>query len=181
MTREELLAVFKKPIGKKDVQSLASQISGHSHLTKNLMELSFHQEQEVAFRSAWVLEHCMALNPGTMIENLNYFLTVYPRQTNLSCKRHFTKMMMFLSKGLNYNYIKHSDLNQVIETTFEWLINPATPVAVQVNCLDILFNLRSHEEWIEGELLAQINFLLKDGTAAMQSRGKRLLKRLNQK
>ncbi|MFD2163506.1 hypothetical protein ACFSJU_13945 [Paradesertivirga mongoliensis] len=179
MTEKELLKIFKKPIGKKDVLSLAHQYSEFPDFTRHLIELSFHSEQEVAFRSAWVLEYCMMLYPKAMTDHLDYFLEAYPKQNNLSCKRHFTKLMMSLSEPGNHKLLHQCNLNPVIETTFEWLINPGTPVAVQVNCLDILFNLRSHGDWIEGELNAQIEFLLKDGTAAMQSRGKRVLKQLN--
>lgn len=179
MTKKELLKIFKKPIGKKDVLSLVHQCSEFPDFTKHLIELSFHSEQETAFRSSWVLEYCMMLCPNALTDHLDYFIETYPKQNNLSCKRHFTKLMMSLSEPCNHTLLHQCDLDPVIEATFEWLINPGTPVAVQVNCLDILFNLRSYGDWIEGELKAQIEFLLKDGTAAMQSRGKRVLKQLN--
>lgn len=179
MTEKELLEIFKKPIGKKDVLSLARRCIEFPDSTKYLIEFSFHSEQEIAFRSAWVLEYCMMLYPKVMTDHLDYFIEAYPKQNNLSCKRHFTKLMMSLSEPGSHKLLHKCDLNPVIEATFEWLINPGTPVAVQVNCLDILFNLRSYGDWIESELKAQIEFMLKDGTAAMQSRGKRVLKQLN--
>ena len=61
---------------------------------------------------------------------------------------------------------------------FEWLINPHTPVAVRVNCMDVLYYMSPQFPWIKEELLAQIEFYLKDGSAALQSRGKGLLKKL---
>jgi hypothetical protein len=33
-------------------------------------------------------------------------------------------------------------IEAIIETTFEWMINPQTPVAVKVNCIDVLYNLK---------------------------------------
>ncbi|HZG70744.1 MAG TPA: hypothetical protein VEY51_04330 [Chondromyces sp.] len=71
------------------------------------------------------------------------------------------------------------DFEAVGEITFEWLINPETPVAVQANCLDILYNLSSHYDWIRDELVLQTEFLLKKASAAMQSRGKKVLRKLN--
>ena len=61
---------------------------------------------------------------------------------------------------------------------FEWLINLATPVAVRVNCLDILLNLRNEFPWIKEELQAQIEFYLRDGSPAMQSRGRKILRQV---
>lgn len=70
------------------------------------------------------------------------------------------------------------DMEPVVEKTFEWLICPRTPVAVRVNCMDILFNLKQEFPWIEEELKAQVTFFLHDGSAAMQSRGKAVLRKL---
>lgn len=67
---------------------------------------------------------------------------------------------------------------QIIETTFDWLIDPQTPVAVKVNCMDILLNFGKEQRWIPDELRSQVQFLLKDGSAAVQSRGKRILMKL---
>lgn len=67
-----------------------------------------------------------------------------------------------------------------MEVVFGWLIDPDTPVAVQVNCLDILLNLCSHADWIAEELGTQTRHLLRRGSAAMQSRGKRVLAKLKE-
>ncbi|WP_276363438.1 hypothetical protein [Daejeonella sp. H1SJ63] len=85
---------------------------------------------------------------------------------------------MLLTGTSNRHYIETVDLENLIETTFELMINPETPVAVKVNCMDILFNMRATYDWISGELREQILFLLKDGTAAIQSRGRSILKQL---
>jgi hypothetical protein len=42
-----------------------------------------------------------------------------------------------------------------------------------------LFNLRTRYPWIEEELANQIKFLMRNGTAAIQSRGRKLLAQLS--
>ncbi len=59
--------------------------------------------------------------------------------------------------------------------------DPGTPVAVQVNCMDVLYNLRGHEDWIADELKQQTEFLLRNASPALLSRGKRILLKLKQK
>jgi hypothetical protein len=87
--------------------------------------------------------------------------------------------MIYLTKhnSLSIFQFKTRDFNfePIIDTTFEWLINPKTPIAVKVNCIEILVNLRSKSDWIEEELRAQIEFLLKDGGPAVQSRARKML------
>jgi hypothetical protein len=76
------------------------------------------------------------------------------------------------------NSILAKNREQLVEITFDWLIDPETPVAVKVNCMDILFPFAKEQSWIKDELRSQVQFLLNDGSAALQSRGKRILKKL---
>ena len=123
-----------------------------------------------------MLEHCVGYSYDGMIPNLPSFLDKYISQHNNSCL--FTKILVFFSGRERIELLNRYELSPVIETTFEWLINSETPVAVQANCLDILFNLRHKCDWVEEELKSQVVFMLRDGTAAMQSRGKKLLEKL---
>jgi|GEM_PF-5252458 hypothetical protein len=43
---------------------------------------------------------------------------------------------------------------------------------------DILLYFSKGHHWIQDELHSQVQFLLRDGSAAVQSRGKRILKKL---
>jgi hypothetical protein len=66
----------------------------------------------------------------------------------------------------------------VVEQLFDWMIDPKVLIAVKVFASEALFNVRSRYPWITEELINQIRFLMQDGTAAIQSRGKKLLAKL---
>jgi hypothetical protein len=133
----------------------------------------------VGFRASWVLEHTLDYSMSAFLVNLDYFLESYLRQENDSCKRHYTKILMFMTESSGRMQVLASkNLDPLIEKTFEWLIDPKTPVAVQVNCMDVLYNLRTYSDWVNEELAAQIEYLMRDGSPAMLARGKRLLKKL---
>ncbi len=141
------------------------------------------RDDSIAFRAAWVLEYIAAHYPERFIPVFADFLSMLPSQRNRSCQRHFTKILMIITDPKapeNYRdaYLC-ADRERLAETVFGWLIDPHTPVAVQVNCLDVLYNLISEFDWIKDELKQQTEFLLRDGSAAMQSRGKRILVKLN--
>ncbi len=59
------------------------------------------------------------------------------------------------------------------------MIDPKVLVAVKVFSSEALFNLRHQYTWINEELADQIRFLMKDGSAAIQTRGKKLLAGFN--
>lgn len=143
----------------------------------------YSQDGAVAFRAAWILEYIATHDPERFMSIFEEFIHRLPTQRNPSCQRHFTKILMLVTSSkapapyrTAYSGI---DRGQVVETVFGWLIDPQTPVAVQVNCMDILFNMHSEFEWIREELRPQVEFLMRDGSAAMQSRGKKILAKLN--
>ena len=140
------------------------------------------QDASVAFRAAWALEYIATHYPERFVPVFMDFLFRLPSQGNPSCQRHFTKILMLITHAKapeRYRdlYLR-ADRERLVETIFGWLIEPQTPVAVQVNCLDILFNMTPEFPWIKDELKQQTEFFLRDGSAAMQSRGKKILAKL---
>src|SRR5690606_7339623 len=119
-----------------------------------------------------VLEYIATRAPQRFLPVFTEFMTRLPGQQNPSCQRHFTKILMVITgpkaPPAYQEAYAAADREQLVETVFGWLINPQTPVAVQVNCMDILFNLTAEFGWIGEELQNQVEFLLRDGSAALQ-------------
>ena len=182
MDKSELLKEISNTLVKVKVEKLAALGSKHTYSLSDLLDLTFYPKREVAFRAAWILESIVQTDPQRFSPHVEEFLIRYPSQTNTSCQRHFSKIMMYLTDPRSQKLLRLPDefaLEPLVEKTFEWLIDPKSPVAVQVNCLEVLFNLRQQVPWIEEELRAEIIFLLHEGGAAMQTRGKAILKKLN--
>ncbi|MXV16594.1 hypothetical protein [Hufsiella ginkgonis] len=177
-----LTDTIKTAIGKKRVLQAAARFAGEELPVTRLLELTFAPEKEQAFRAAWILEHLATDMPDAFQPGAEAFLDRYPEQRNLICQRHYCRIMMEIAgkkNGLRYKTVlEKRNLDPVIDATFEWLIQPGSPVAVQVNCLDILYLLRHRADWVTGELRLHIPFLLQGGSAAMQSRGKKVLAKL---
>jgi hypothetical protein len=58
------------------------------------------------------------------------------------------------------------------------MIDPEVKIAVKVFSSETLFNLRHRYTWIADELTEQIQYLMRNGTAEIQSRGRILLQQL---
>jgi hypothetical protein len=177
MDTATLIQRISKPISKQEADSLA-QVNAQS--AGELIKLSLLADYELAFRAAWILEQVAFLYDQEFHKLIPDFAAAYIKLENKSCQRHYTKMMMHLSVPAHIDHhLGGVDLDPIVETTFEWLIDADTPVAVRVNCMDILYNLRKKYDWIAGELEEQIRFQMREGSAALQSRGKRVLQRLS--
>ncbi|SIT73739.1 hypothetical protein [Pontibacter indicus] len=183
MEEEELLQKLSQPLGKLQIQELAAKTnSGKLSVQQLLVFSSSPKDRSVAFRAAWVLEYVAYTFPKQFLPYLPAFVDKLPAQHNQSCQRHYSKILMCCANPDANPLYKAAwralpDREPVVETMFEWLINPRTPVAVKVNCLDVLVYLQPEFPWVKDELLAQTEFLMKDGSPAMLSRGKRILKR----
>lgn len=175
MNKEQLLKELTFPLSKKKVnQFVLSDLCS----AEDLMDLSVYPHRKIAFHAAWVLEYLIYSNPERFKNVYANFLSFYLVQKNLSCQRHFTKILMLLTESSNRHLLENIDLEKLTERTFELLIDTLTPIAVKANCMNILFNMREVFTWITEELKEQVLFLLKNGTPAIQSRGKNILKRL---
>jgi hypothetical protein len=178
MDKDKLFSRLSKTLSKADAIKIALD---KTRIPAELIHLSLSPQPEIAFRASWVLEQILYYRWDDLLPFLSDFISAYLIQKNRSCQRHFTKIMMYLTgsespEGIKPMIGEHQD--QIIEITFDWLIDSQTPVAVKVNCMDILLHFTKEQSWITEELHSQVQFLLKNGSAAVQSRGKRILKKL---
>lgn len=153
-------------------------IHTHGFTVSSLLAYSYHPDNQVSFRAAWLLEHVCIQQPALIPSIYDVFISRLSEQNHWGTVRSYTKIAMLSTD--TRTAIPHSVEQEeiLVEQCFHWLIHPECPVAVAVNCLDILFNLRKKNPWIEDELKVQIQHLLKNPTPALASRAKRVLKRM---
>ncbi|MGZ3753203.1 MAG: hypothetical protein ACXVAU_18105, partial [Mucilaginibacter sp.] len=120
--------------------------------------------------------------PQTYLDDLDYLVSRIKDVNYPSCKRHYAKIMMHITAPKAPASIREKldeiDLELIVEQFFDWLIDPKILIAVKVFTARALFNMRERYPWIKEESAEQIKFLMRDGTAAIQSRGKKLLAEL---
>ncbi|HTK21981.1 MAG TPA: hypothetical protein VL442_20830 [Mucilaginibacter sp.] len=182
LTSEELIKEISATMTKTKVVKLTAIIEKQQFSIKDLIDITFHPDKNIAFRAAWILENLFLQKPESYIDYLQYLISRVRDVENPSCKRHYTKILMHITAPKAPAIIKQKlteiDLEPVVEQLFDWLIDPKILIAVKVFAAEALFNMRDQYGWIAEELCNQVRFLMKDGTAAIQSRGKKLLSRL---
>jgi len=167
---------------KTKVVKLTALIQDQQFSIHDLIDITFHPDKNIAFRAAWILENLLLQKPENYVEHLEYLISRVKDVDNPSCKRHYAKILMHITAPKTPAIIRQKliviDLEPVVEQLFDWLIDPKILIAVKVFAAEALFNMRNRYDWIAEELANQVRFLMKDGTAAIQSRGRKLLGKL---
>jgi hypothetical protein len=182
LTPDELLKEISTAMGKIKVVKLAAMIKKEQFALRDLTDLTFHPDKNIAFRAAWILENAFLQKPESYLNDMDYLLSRISDVKHPGCQRHYAKIVMHITSPKTPASIKEKlaqiDFEHIIERLFDWLIDPKTKIAVKVFAAQALFNVRERYPWIAEELASQVQFLMRNGSAAIQSRGKKLLAQL---
>ncbi|HVW96723.1 MAG TPA: hypothetical protein VHA56_12205 [Mucilaginibacter sp.] len=182
IARNELIKKISETIGKPKVLELGKMLATSGLSLHDLIGVTFTPDSAIAFRASWILENMLLLEPERYENELDYLLSRFRDVKYPGPQRHYVKIVMHLTRkdmpAAIKDKLKMLDLDPVIEHCFDLLINPKVKIAVKVFASETLFNLRHRFPWIAGELAAQLEFLMRDGSPAIQSRGRKLLTQL---
>lgn len=153
-------------------------INGHYEVGE-LLQLTLHSDNNMAFRAAWLLEMLFVKNAQRLTAYFNLLIAHAGQIKCHSCQRHYAKIYRHITGKKAHPAIKTqlqvTLIEPVIEQSFDWLINPKVKVAVKAFASETLFNLIDREPWIAEELQTQLNYLMINGSPAIKATGRRLL------
>src|SRR5471030_1542786 len=179
MNKEELIQQLSATIGKTKVDKLSVILKESNFSLIDLIDITFNPDKTIAFRAAWLLENVYLQQPDRYLGDLVYLIQRFAEVKYPSCQRHYAKIIMHITAPKAHRTIQIElqkiNLEPVIEQLFEWTIDPKKKIAVKVFASEALFNMRDNYEWIKEELANQIQYLMRDGTAAIQTRGRKIL------
>ena len=97
LTSEELIKEISTTLTKTKVVKLSAIIQKQQFSIKDLIDITFHPDKNIAFRAAWILENLLLQKPESYIEHLNYLNSRVKDVGNPSCKRHYAKILMHIT------------------------------------------------------------------------------------
>jgi len=149
------------------------------HAMKDILALCHQSEDHrLAFRAAWTLEHIMLHDLSLFNRYYKEIIDLYCSTDNESSLRSISKLVMQLLKMSSIPLTEDSYEN-LINATYPWVEKENCPVALLVNCWDILYLLSGRYDGLGLELQTLILFHLeKNPTPASKSRGNKILKLL---
>lgn len=181
MDKEELIARLES-VKFQMVADCTAIVEGNEIDIKDLLEVTFHKKKEIAFRAAWMLEYIVTHHPMQFYEGIEGFLLLFPSQKNPSAMRHYAKILALMTERKSSLLYKEAlsrlNIDPVIEVMFIWLVDPETPVATKVHCMQALANLTTKYDWIKEDLLETVDYLMGIESIAFFARAKMVKKQL---
>jgi len=168
MNFESILSTFP---GKEAAVLIAKEIANNPGQMPKLWEFAT-SSHERSWRATWLMDKVYDEAPELIRPYIPQMIQMIP---NLECQ---SKQRQFL-KLISAEALPKTISGDFINRCFDLLISNATPVAVRVYAMQILFNFSEQEPDIKNELALVIEEFMSDGSAGFKCRGKRILKKLN--
>ena len=185
LTHDQIVKQLTTSMGKPTVVEISKKLKEQDFPFRDVIDLTFHPDKQVAFRMAWLMDTMYYDDPLFYLDDIPYLLQQVPNINYPASKRHYSRIALNLTSPKAPKAIQDMlasiDLEPVVEHFFDWMIDPKVKVAVKVFVAETIFNLRDRYPWVSEELANQIQYMMRDGTAAIQSTGKKLLKGLAKK
>ena len=135
------------------LNSIADRIIQEALPLEDLLELNFHSDRRISFRSAWVMEKIAYRDITLIAPVFSQILERYNTLHNPSLARHYNKILLLVFEMKTKNtlpqelntILENADREKIIEGCFKWILMPKCPVAALVWSIEILmYHLESH-------------------------------------
>lgn len=168
------------------LNSIADRIIQEALPLEDLLELNFHSDRRISFRSAWVMEKIAYRDITLIAPVFSQILERYNTLHNPSLARHYNKILLLVFEMKTKNtlpqelntILENADREKIIEGCFKWILMPKCPVAALVWSIEILmYHIESHP-WLKEELPPIIQKLSLNTTPGQKNYCSKAYKRL---
>jgi len=137
-----------------------------------LWEMILNQKPQQCGRAVWVLEYVCFLDKSVLVQLNDKILDFFPKITDNSARR-------ILAKLVCESEIPEKYEADILNTAFDWFSNRSLPIAVRVNCMQIVYKICKKYPDIAPEIVTIIKNEISDAKPAFVCRGQKILKKLN--
>jgi hypothetical protein len=177
---KELNAV--KSMSKSHRDKISGIVLKDETLFKSLIEITFDYKNETSVKAALILEIVCEHRLDWIAYSLPYFTQHISKLENESAIRPASKICNLIAQDINSKFdspIKiiatQKQLEQIIETCFDWLNNKETKVASKAHAMETLYYLGLQNKWIHYELNMILEKNIPKESPAYQTRGTKIL------
>ena len=172
----DLQSMIKKRVNAREVEWVAASAVENPAVFSKLFEYSYSDDKKLAFHSSWTLTKVCDRYPDLIYPYLTDMIETLSKLDNDSALRSFLRIIS-LSDFARINTSLHGIL---ADFCFNMLNSANSAIAVKAYSMEILYQLSVIYPEMANELSASIHILMEDGTAAITSRGRMILKKLRE-
>jgi hypothetical protein len=166
----DLLKLLRAEHSKRQCDRIVAYIGSDKERFAQLIELFFRGEYRITQRAAWPLSYCVRQHPQLIARYYRQLLDNLGRKDiHVAVVRNTVRLLQDVSIPKRWH-------GRVMSACFEFVEDPATPIAVKAFALSILSNLSAEYPEIRGELKTLIESQWEQATPAFRSRARKILK-----
>jgi len=172
----DLQSMVNNMISMKEAEWVATSAIENPAIFLKLFEYSHSSDKKLAFRASWTLTKVCDKFPELIYPYLSQMVETLNKIDNESALRSFLRI-------ISLSDIKKIDSRQhgvLADFCFNALKSGLTAIAVKAYSMEILYRLSVIYPELANEFSASIRILMEDGTAAITSRGRMILKKLGE-
>jgi 8-oxo-dGTP diphosphatase len=171
---EDFQSMIAKLMGMKEAEWVASSAVDNPAIFKKLLEYSFSDDKNLAFRASWTLTKVCDQYPEMIYPNLPEIVEALQKLNNESVQRSFLRIISF--SDISQISKKHHGL--LADHCFSALKSGFSAIAIKAYSMEILYKLALIYPELANELAVTINMLQAEGSAGIIARGRMILKRI---
>jgi len=165
--------ILLKKQGKWRVVEMATYIGSDQSRFAVLMDLFLNGDNRTSQNASWVISHVFDSFPHLLIPYYDEFIDMLQRPVHNAVKRNITRI-------LGSQEIPNEHLGILAELCFNFVNDTKETIAVRVFSLSVLYQICLKEPELASELKMTIEIFMPQGSPGFKSRGKKILKALNE-
>ncbi len=139
-----------------------------------LTDIGLNDPKKESWRAIWIIDQVHEKKPELVRPYIPLFIEALPFVSNESKLRHLLKL-------ISLNPIPEDQLANLWDYGIKELTNASRPIAIRVHAMQILFEISESIPEFKPELIQLIEHHIEfHGSAGIQSRGRKLLRKLSQ-
>ncbi len=170
--RSELKKIINSSQGRAHTDRLVEILRQHPEWHNELIHIYLSNEEPFSRRILWAIDLYSIENPEIINRHLEMIARLLPEFGHDALRRHSLHI-------LSRSPLPSSELGNLINICFDWLLSPNQTAAVKVYCMEVLYRISLKEPEIQQELADCIEFRLNEETPGFKNRGLKILRRLS--
>ncbi len=140
---------------------------------RHALDLCWEAPYPVSMRAARVVQFCCETNPEIIYPYLDEVMEKFPNSRIEGVRR---GMLKVFSENIDLHLLKETGL--LLNICFNSLLDVSQPYAVRIYAMEVIYRFCSLEPELIPELRSSLEFILPEAPPSIQSRGRRILKKL---
>ncbi len=159
---------------KRQSVRIAKWVGNDRKRFKELLDLFLKGEYRTTQRAAWIVKHCADEHPNLVFPYLN---DMVDRMLEPGAHDAVPRNVMRILQDFE---IPRRMAGKIATVSFEMLASAKEPIAVKVFAMTVLANIAKREPDLKREISLLIEQQMPTGSAGFRSRGRKILKRLEE-